>query len=429
MNLIENIQLAIAGLMAGKMRALLTMLGIIIGIGSVIAIVATGNTLQASMAETLSGFGMNNIELGLTPARPMDTYWMNDSDMMTDEMIAGMRQEFGARIAAISMQDPVGNGELRDGRKYANCSVMGVNDGYKLGGNIDMASGRFITERDVAGVKNVAVISDFAAEKLFGGNDPLGQEIKLYWNGEIHVFYVVGTYQYEMRGSGGAGTAMEDTSTAVYIPIETGYYMQGWYPNGYSWFNVVAASGEDATALGDEMSAYMNRYYTNNENGWMVMAWVMEAMLEEINSVLDGVAVFIGAVAAISLLVGGIGVMNIMLVSVTERTREIGTRKALGARNSAIRIQFIVESMIICLVGGVIGILLGLGLGALGSSVVISMAGGMLVGADMANVGFVVPVNIIVIAAGFSMVIGVFFGFYPANKAAKLDPIEALRYE
>ena len=167
-------------------------------------------------------------------------------------------------------------------------------------------------------------------------------------------------------------------------------------------------------AMVRSIESYFQRYYQNNTR-FIIAAMSMESMLGTMTTMLGTVQLAIGAIAAISLLVGGIGVMNIMLVSVTERTREIGTRKALGARNSAIRFQFVVESIIICLIGGVIGILLGLGMGAGGS---------MLLGFPAAASG-----PIILIAVAFSMLIGVFFGYYPANKAAKLDPIEALRYE
>ena len=424
MNLFENIQLAFSGLKAGKMRAFLTMLGIIIGIGSVIAIVAMGSSLQASFATTMAEMGMNNIEVGLQPSGNSTTYWMSDSDLISMEMIEEMQARFSDRVAAVSINNSIGNGQMKDGRKYANTGIRGVTDGYKIAENRTITAGRFITSRDVQGIKNVAVISDFAAQKLFGSQDPLGQEVKVYQDTKIHTFTVVGVYEHNMSGFRGmAATSQDDISTDIYIPLTTSYYIEGWFPTGYSWFSVVAKAGVDAKVLADDISAYFNRFYDNNLN-WRVYAYAMEMYLEQMNTMLGGVALFIGAVAAISLIVGGIGVMNIMLVSVTERTREIGTRKALGARNSAIRMQFIVEAIIICLIGGILGILVGIALGAVGSSVVIQTMGeGMLQNA------FAIPVTAIVVAVVFSMVIGVFFGFYPANKAAKLDPIDALRYE
>ncbi len=423
MYLLENIQLAFAGLKAGKMRAFLTMLGIIIGIGSVITIVSMGSSLKASFATTLAEMGMNNIEVGLQPSGNSTTYWMEDSDLITMEMIEDMQDRFADRVEAVSISNTVGSGQLKEGRKYANANIRGVTDGYKVSNSVTVVNGRFITARDVQAAKNVAVISDFAAKKLFGTQNPLGLEVKLYQETSIHTFTVVGVYKHNMSGFGGQATSMDDLATDLYIPLTTSYYIEGWIPTGYSWFYVVAKPGADARLLADELTSYLNRYYQNNPT-WKVYAYTMEAYLDDINALLSGIALFIGAVAAISLVVGGIGVMNIMLVSVTERTREIGTRKALGARNSAIRIQFIVEAIIICLIGGVLGILLGIGLGAVGSSLVIQA-----MGEGVLKSAFDIPVTAILVAVGFSMAIGVFFGFYPANKAAKLDPIEALRYE
>ena len=179
-------------------------------------------------------------------------------------------------------------------------------------------------------------------------------------------------------------------------------------------FSLTAAAGTDPSAVAATLMNFLNRYYRSNEN-YRVLAISMQSMIASVNEIMDTLSVAISVIAAISLLVGGIGVMNIMLVSVTERTREIGTRKALGATNGDIRVQFVVESIIICLIGGVIGILLGALMGYVGSSL-------------LGKASFP-SVSGIAIAVGFSVAVGVFFGYYPANKAAKLDPIEALRYE
>jgi len=183
---------------------------------------------------------------------------------------------------------------------------------------------------------------------------------------------------------------------------------------GYQSITIMAGTDVDSAKFTEETKNFFNTFYKNNTK-YEIGAMSMEAMMSTMTDMLGIISIAVAVIAGISLLVGGIGVMNIMLVSVTERTKEIGTRKALGARNSAIRTQFIVEAVIICAIGGIIGILIGVGLGYIGSILLGSPAFPSII--------------IILIAVLFSMIIGVFFGYYPANKAAKLDPIEALRYE
>ena len=197
------------------------------------------------------------------------------------------------------------------------------------------------------------------------------------------------------------------------IPLDVARAITG-IANGYQSFTLVAANGVDVTSFVNTVGDFFASYYTYNDS-WTVSASSISNLVESMTEMLNTVSLGISAIAAISLLVGGIGVMNIMMVSVTERTREIGTRKALGAPASAIRMQFITESVILCLIGGVIGVVLGIAAGV-GLSTLMKVPGKP-------------TISSIVVAVGFSMAIGVFFGYYPANKAAKLDPIEALRYE
>ena len=227
-------------------------------------------------------------------------------------------------------------------------------------------------------------------------------------------FIIVGLYEDVSLDSGMMGMMMGGSdTTSMYIPLETAKNI-GDKDDGYTSFMVSALMGSDYAKITADTQQFMNDYYKNNEK-LMIRAMSLDSQLTEMNTIMNTMSVAIAVIAGISLLVGGIGVMNIMLVSVTERTREIGNRKALGAKDSAIRMQFIVESMIICIIGGILGIITG---GLLG------YAGGMLIQQP------VVPtISSIAVAVGFSMAIGLFFGYYPANKAAKLDPIEALRYE
>lgn len=419
--LYENILLAISGLRANKMRALLTMLGIIIGIGSVIGIVMVGDSMTNSMTSSLQEMGANTVQISLQQRESENgtsySVYMDEEDYINDEMIEAFLQDYGDVVESVSLQESMGSGRVTEGHRYANVSISGVNSGYQSANHLTMLGGRFIGDKDNKGVKNVAVVSDRLVNNMFGqGQNPLGKEIKVNCGKEQYTFTIIGVYQYEqnaMMAMMGAAASDADITTDLFIPIQTEWKLTGTI-EGYYYINVMTKQGTDSRALAQDFQDYFNRFYTRNQD-FQIMAISLDSVIDQYASMMGTVQVAIAVIAAISLLVGGIGVMNIMLVSVTERTREIGTRKALGAKNSAIRMQFIVESVIICLIGGIIGIIFGMLLGYAGASLL----------------GFPAhpSVNAILIAVCFSMAIGVFFGYYPANKAAKLDPIEALRYE
>lgn len=419
--LYENILLAISGLRANKMRALLTMLGIIIGIGSVIGIVMVGDSMTNSMTSSLQEMGANTVQISLQQRESENgtsySVYMDEEDYINDEMIEAFLQDYGDVVESVSLQESMGSGRVTEGHHYANVSISGVNSGYQSANHLTMLGGRFIGDKDNKGVKNVAVVSDRLVNNMFGqGQNPLGKEIKVNCGKEQYTFTIIGVYQYEQNAimaMMGAAASDADITTDLFIPIQTEWKLTGTI-EGYYYINVMTKQGTDSRALAQDFQDYFNRFYTRNQD-FQIMAISLDSVIDQYASMMGTVQVAIAVIAAISLLVGGIGVMNIMLVSVTERTREIGTRKALGAKNSAIRMQFIVESVIICLIGGIIGIIFGMLLGYAGASLL----------------GFPAhpSVDAILIAVCFSMAIGVFFGYYPANKAAKLDPIEALRYE
>ena len=418
----ESVRVSLEGLRANKMRSLLTMLGIIIGIAAVIGILTVGNGLTGSITGSMSSLGATNITVFLQEKAGgmggMETLLgvasPEEEDLLTDEMLEALRQRYGEAVAGISVSASAGSGVARDGRLYANVSLTGINEEYLAVNNTDLLAGRTIRQEDLDGRRSVCVVSDRLVENLYQGDADaaLGDEVRVELNGEYQSFRIVGIYEYDASMSI-SFSAEEDVTTSLYIPITTANHLTG-SPEGYSTVTVQASAGMDSAAMAQSIREFLSRYYANNED-YGVSAMAMSTMVESMSAIMDTLSIAISVIAGISLLVGGIGVMNIMLVSVTERTREIGIRKALGATNNDIRIQFVVESVIVCLIGGVIGILLGAVLGYVGSS--------LLSEACLPRPSY------IALAVGFSMAIGVFFGYYPANKAARLDPIEALRYE
>jgi putative ABC transport system permease protein len=434
MDLLENISLAIAGLRANKMRTILTMLGIIIGIASVIGIMTVGSSMTNSVTTSMQGMGANNITVSLQEKSEksedaMMSQWRRasgmsggggsssaepeESDYITDEMIGNLREVYGDQIESISISESAGTGKVQDGHRYANISITGTNDEYNDVNNLEMLDGRFINQKDVLGTKDVAVVSDKLVANIFGKEDPLGKEIKIYVGKEIYTYTVVGVYKYENNNLMPNMASEEDITTSLYVPVSSAKKMTG-SGDGYQYFTITTKPGTNSDAFMQQVNSFFDKYYARNQT-YGVTASTMESLVEQVDSIMGTMSLAISLIAGISLLVGGIGVMNILLVSITERTKEIGTRKALGATNGSIRMQFITESVIICLIGGAIGIAAGIGLGVLGVN---------LLGYDASA-----SVSSIFLALGFSMLIGIFFGYYPANKAAKMDPIEALRYE
>ena len=429
MMFLENVRLALFSLKANKMRALLTMLGIIIGISSVIAIMTVGNSLTASVTDEMSSMGANNIsvflqkkehekevtEEGYVFEEDGGGFSFKDSDYISTEMIKELCDSFPDEIYSIAASTDVGQGQILEDRKYANVTLKGASVGEYIASNVEMTGGRFFTEKEMDEGLMLAICSDKVVDNMFEGDSDkaIGSTVNVYIGDKYYQVTIIGIYKYDQSQYSFSSASSKDINTTLYIPLKAAQKIA--HSEGlYSSFTIVTKQGVDPDKFAAKVESFFATYYRNNRN-ITVAAFSLASMVEMLSSMLGSITKAIAVVAGIALLVGGIGVMNIMLVSITERTREIGTRKALGAPNSSIRMQFIIEAVVICIIGGIIGILIGVGAGVL-----LAKALGTPASPSIFS---------IVLSLSFSMIIGVFFGYYPANKAAKMDPIEALRYE
>ena len=415
----ENCKLAIISIKANKMRAFLTMLGIIIGVCAVIAIMTVGNSMTADVKKQLESYGVQNITVYMNPVDYNAELSEADYQAMSlkPETLHSLAKQFEGRIAAIAVQSQAGSGTvIQDGNK-ANVDINGVSAGYFKANNVKLINGNTFTAFDYEQGKNTAIISDKFVEQLYGSSykkeNMLGKEIEVNINDEYMNLTVIGIYEFKQEGSMMRGNN-KNISTSVYIPLKNAWN----FTHDETIFDatVVAAEGEDAIVLAGEVKEYLTNLLANTlGDKFIVDAYSNQSMIKENEKTMNQMTMAISMIAAIALIVGGIGVMNIMTVSITERTREIGTRKALGAPDSMIMLQFISEAIIICLIGGIIGIILGL---ILGNVAVHFM-------------GYTPHISIasIYMSVGFSMAIGVFFGYSPAKHAANMNPIDALRYE
>lgn len=424
----ENISLALNSLRCNKMRAFLTMLGIIIGIGAVIAIMTVGGAMTKSVTDAMASMGANNITISLK--QKDETPEMTESgavfgtdnqesspserDYFTLDMINSLCKKYPDQIKAISATDSVGSGTSKIGKDSVNLSVTGASMGYFLSANLTILAGDYISENELVNGSHVAMVSDKLVNNLFDGeaDKAIGKTIDIHVADRYITVTIVGVYKYEESSMGFSSSSDTAASTPVYIPLKLAKTITKG--SGYQAFRVITKNGVDVEKFTSTVQHYLDGYYRNNHN-FEPSAFSMAAIVSQMSKIMSTITLAIAAIGGIALIVGGIGVMNIMLVSITERTREIGTRKALGATNNSIRIQFIVEAIIICLVGGIFGIILGIILGVGISNVL--------------KYPTTPSVLSIVISLIFSMAVGVFFGYYPANKAAKMNPIDALRYE
>lgn len=405
----ENFKIAIRALRANKMRSALTMLGIVIGVATVVALLSIGNGATASITDQIQSTGSNL--LTVSPGRQQaagpesfgETQQVSYLYYADYELLESSLKNNITALAPSFQSSYL----VKYGDESFNVNVTGITADYQVTNSYDVTQGRFITEGDNKSVSLVAVLGSQTAEDLFGKLMPIGKTISV--NGVK--FEVIGVLDEE-------GTADD----AVLIPLETGYnklFGSTARYNDKKILNRIAVSVTTTEAM-DTVKAQIefllrrsHKLAATDELDFNVLS--QEDLLSTLNSVTQTLTVFLGAVAGISLLVGGIGIMNIMLVSVTERTKEIGLRKAVGATKNQILQQFLIETMTLSLLGGLIGILLGVSIALLFS------ASGLIVS--------VITADSILLAFFFALLIGVFFGLYPAFRAANLHPMVALRYE
>ncbi len=402
--LLENISMAFAAIRANKMRSFLTMLGMIIGIGSVISIVSIGDSMRALVADQYKDIGVNRAILYVS-------YYVEDfrmSDYFTLDEMERIKELFADEIAYIDPSSYT-DGEAIFGRNRIKVSFQGIDYNYDEVQNVNIIHGRMLNEADILGRKPNVVLEEKAAKKLFGTADAVGRSFRSTIYGETIDFYVVGVYREQL-------TAMmalmqrfgEDETGYVYLP-----YTLLTTPSDYIFqLNIFARDGK-LEKLKSKIISYTAKQ--KNREEYEIEFYTAAEEMSSMDGMMSGLSLAVGAIAGISLVVGGIGIMNIMLVSVTERTREIGIRKALGAKTRDVLIQFLTESALISAFGGFLGVAIGVGLVTLGGSLI--------------GIQVVVKPEVIGIAVGFSALVGIFFGLYPASRAAKSDPIDALRYE
>ena len=400
----ESFLMAWASLIANKMRSILTMLGIIIGVAAVIALVSLGNGVKQDIQNSISSLGSNL--LMVMPGAPRTPGVRPSAGSMKSLKVSDY--EAISKLDGVRAASPMTNGSyvVIYQNKNWTTSVSGVSYNYLDVNNWSMKSGRFLSEKNVQNRERVAVVGKTVVKNLFGDEDPVGAEIRV----KNIPFRIIGVLN--SKGSGAMGNDQDDM---VIIPYTTAMERV----EGVDYLRMIYVVGKDENGIDRLQSDIENllrvRHGIKDTNLDDFNIQNMNSIMETMEETTGTLTLFLGAVAAISLVVGGIGIMNIMLVSVTERTREIGVRKALGATYSVIVTQFLIEAVVISLMGGIIGIILGIG-----SSKLIGMASGM---------STVISVPTIVMSFAFSMAIGLIFGIYPARKAAKLNPIDALHYE
>ncbi|WP_267651095.1 ABC transporter permease [Listeria welshimeri] len=386
MSLFQSVKLALKQLLSAKFRTFLTMLGIIIGVFSVILLVSIGEAISKNVSTQLGDMGSNLVSISFQSDNPNEKFTYKDATSLLKE-------------SEIGSSEVMRNMEVRTGDKTATKQVTGINEDYVSIKNLELTSGRFCSAVDVQYAQKVTVIGSEIAKSYFKNQNPIGKYVQI--SGARYV--VIGVLKE--KGESLFGSA----DKKLFIPISSAERL--FKSDSIDLYYIQTQTTEQVSTTVEQTKEKMNQLFPNDKEAYTVVN--QQQALDTFDNITKTLTLGLGAIAGISLLVGGIGIMNIMLVSVSERTREIGIRKAIGAGNRAILMQFLIESIVLSLLGGIIGILFGIFTAQLVTAV--------------SNFEMRVSASTILIAVSFSMFIGVVFGVIPAQKAAKKMPIDALR--
>lgn len=407
----EIIRVSFDSLIANKTRSILTMLGVIIGVMSVVALLALGTGASNAITDQIRSIGTNILTVvpgsptGGGPGGGGNSLTLSLADATAIENLRlplnGIAPEFGSSAQVVAPSADT------------NASISGVTADYLIVNNLTLEAGTFIDNGQVSGVTPVAVLGSSVAEKLFGSGQAVGQIVRI----KGQPARVIGVLQ--AKGGGGFGSVDDEVFVPITVAQQRLFGARTSDGNGWrvSSIGLSAKNSEDLDGIQERIKITLRDRHHLKADGSQddFQIFNQAEFLSTLTTITSMLTAFLAAVAGISLLVGGIGIMNIMLVSVTERTREIGLRKAVGARGRDILLQFIVEALTLSLGGGLIGLLLGIGI-----AVAVTLSGLLTA---------VVSASSVAIALGFSMAVGLFFGIYPARRAARLNPIDALRHE
>jgi putative ABC transport system permease protein len=415
-NITESLKIAVKCIKANWMRSLLTMLGIIIGITSVIMIVGAGTGVRDYIVGLIEDMGSNAVLVSV------DTTQASDSDYITLDDVANIKEKVNGVERCSPMLMGFGQATIDATATEATVMMVGVNSDVQFALTNTCDYGRFFSDEEYDANSPIAVMGLESAKTVYGYEDVTGEYITVSSSGKAMKIKICGVANIDslvssLGGSSNIGSMFQSASDkpiiALFMPCTTLTQITGASSNLSNVF-VIAEDGADYDAVGNATVNYLKAAHGNYESG-MYTAQNMATYIEIVDIIMQVLTIFIAGVGAISLIVGGIGVMNIMLVSVTERTREIGIRKSLGAKTRTITMQFLTESIILCLIGGLIGVVLGISLAFAACSII--------------DITPKISIWLVLLALLFSSGVGLFFGIYPAKKAAQLSPIDALRSE